>query len=70
MDRVGCDFKDIESTINDIITEFGTYKLNSIREALRNGSLGMYGQTFRLSTQEICIWIRKYSYDKNSRLGI
>lgn len=62
MERVGLDFKDIDSTIQDVISEFGHVNLKDIREALRNGSLGLYGQTFRLSTQEVCIWIRKNTF--------
>lgn len=62
MERVGMDFKDIDSTIQDLISEFGHIALKDIREALRSGSLGLYGQTFRLSTQEVCIWIRKKTF--------
>ncbi len=62
MERVGLDFKDLDSTIQDLISEFGHVSLKDIREALRNGSLGLYGQTFRLSTQEVCIWIRKKTF--------
>lgn len=59
------DFKDINNTIQDIIAEFKYLTLKQIREALRNGSLGLYGNTFRLSTQEVCIWIRKHTQTKS-----
>lgn len=36
-----------------------------ILKAIRNGSLGRYGKTFKLSTQEICIWIREYADDND-----
>lgn len=65
MDRVGMDFKDINNTIQDIRAEFKYLTLKQIREALRNGSLGLYGNTFRLSTQEVCIWIRKHTQTKS-----
>lgn len=65
MDRVGMDFKDINNTIEDIRAEFKYLTLKQIREALRNGSLGLYGNTFRLSTQEVCIWIRKHTQIKS-----
>ncbi len=31
-----------------------------IAGALENGSLGVYGKTYRLSMQEMCIWVREY----------
>jgi hypothetical protein len=27
---------------------------------LRNGGLGKYGRTYKLSTQEVCYWIREH----------
>jgi hypothetical protein len=32
----------------------------TIRQALRNGGLGKYGRTYKLSTQEVCYWIREH----------
>lgn len=51
---------DITEMVRDILTEFPRLDSERITEALRNGSLGKYGRTFRLSTQEVCFWIREY----------
>ena len=66
MERLNMDFKNIDTTALDIFTEFKYMKLPMIIEALRKGSLGAYGSTFRLNTQEVCIWIRKYNESKAS----
>jgi len=50
----------IDGMIKDILTEFPRLQSEKITEAIRNGSLGKYGRTFRLSTQEVCYWIREY----------
>lgn len=60
MERLGMDFKNIDRTTKDIEQEFRLCTLKQIREALRNGSLGLYGRTYKLSTQEVCVWIREY----------
>ena len=65
MERTGLEFLNIDSTINDIITEFEYTNLFEIIESLRLGSLGKYGRSFKLSTQEVCYWIREYKKAKN-----
>jgi hypothetical protein len=70
MHRLGMDFKDITMTSNDIVTEFNFMSLKQIREALRNGSLGKYGRTYKLSTQEVCFWIREYLKANKNKLGL
>jgi hypothetical protein len=70
MERLGMDFKNISLTTNDIITEFNYMSLKQIREALRNGSLGKYGRTYKLSTQEVCFWIREYLKANKNKLGL
>ena len=37
-------------------------------QVLKNGASGLYGATFRLSDQVICIWIRKYLESKKQPL--
>ena len=54
---------DITNMVNDIQKEFKDLDDEVIITAFRNGSLGMYGQTYRLNTQMLCIWIRKYLED-------
>lgn len=51
----------IDAMVKDILEEFPKLTSDKITEAIRNGSLGKYGRTFRLSTQEVCYWIRKYT---------
>lgn len=51
---------DVSALIKDVLTEFPNVDINKIITALRNGGLGKYGRTFRLSTQEVCFWIREY----------
>jgi len=57
----------METTVNaidyvaeTIIVEFKELTCEQIIEALRNGGLGKYGRTYKLTIQEICIWIRTY----------
>ncbi len=70
MERTDLDLKDIVSTANDILDEFYYLKLSEVNESLRNGSLGKYGRTFKLNTQEVCVWIRQFilERDKNKSL--
>jgi hypothetical protein len=54
----------IDNMVKDVINEFGDVQKDDIIKAIRNGGLGMYGKTYKLSTQEICIWIRSYLKEK------
>lgn len=51
---------DIENTVQDIISEFYHIPQEKIIKAIRVGSLGRYGLTYKLTTQQICIWIREF----------
>lgn len=65
-DRTGTtppEVKVIDSMVEDIFSEFPKLNEDQIKKALRNGGLGMYGKTYKLTTQELCIWIRRY-YDE------
>jgi hypothetical protein len=44
----------------DVYSEFKILDSDLIVTALRNGSLGKYGKTYKLNVQEICIWIREH----------
>jgi len=70
MERLDMEFKNIDNTINDICTEFGYIKLSNIKDAIRKGGLGQYGRSYRLSTQEVCYWIREYLKENKNKLGI
>lgn len=45
---------------SDVFSEFKTLDSDIIIAAIRNGSLGKYGKTYKLNVQEICIWIREH----------
>jgi hypothetical protein len=55
---------DITLLVKDVLEEFPRVKETDLISAIRNGGLGMYGRTFRLSTQEVCYWIRQYTNPK------
>jgi hypothetical protein len=57
----------IDNMVKDVINEFGRHQKDDIIKAIRNGGLGLYGKTFKLSTQEICICIRSYLTDKQNK---
>lgn len=61
----------IDNMVKDIVSEFPRINPEEIVKAIRNGSLGKYGKTYKLSTQEVCIWIREYLKEKNKvNIGI
>jgi len=66
MQRTEMELKNIDETIDDIYSEFGHINLGDIKKAIRNGSLAKYGRTYKLSTQEICFWIREFLKSKDS----
>lgn len=68
--RTDLKFKNIVESHTDVLNEFSNIPIDKIQKAIRNGSLGKYGQTYRLSTQEICRWIREYNKPKTTKLGI
>jgi hypothetical protein len=68
MERTEQDLKNIDNTIQDICLEFPFLKLKTLKEILRIGGLAKYGRTFKLSTQEICFWIREYQKQNKSNL--
>lgn len=70
MQRVNHDFPEIDRTIEDVISEFSFMPIKDVRQALRNGSLGRYGLSYRLSTQEVCVWILKYLDSQKSKLNL
>lgn len=53
---------DIKDAIEVILQEpeFKKLTLQNVVEALKKGGLGHYGKTYKLSTQEICIWLREF----------
>ena len=67
--RTGKNLLNIDETMIDIQQEFKHLKPEQIIKAIRNGSLGLYGSTYNLSTQQVCIWIREYLKPSKSSNG-
>ena len=67
-ERVQLNLNNLKQTATDIYNEFGLVTLKIITEALRQGSLGAYGKSYKLNTQEICIWIREYRNSKKQTM--
>lgn len=63
-ERTNTEVINIEKMSFDIITEFSKCEDEDFKKAIRNGGLGKYGRTYKLSTQEICIWVREYLKEK------
>lgn len=59
-ERTNQPISDVNNMVRDVYSEFSTKDINQITKAIKNGSLGLYGRTYRMSTQEVCIWIREY----------
>lgn|SRR5690606_198338 len=59
-DRTSTEPFNIDNMVADIHAEFGHLSVNEVMKAIRNGSLGAYGRTYKLCTQEVCVWIRAY----------
>jgi hypothetical protein len=53
----------------DIKQEFKDLTVERIIKAIRNGSLGYYGITYKLTTQQICFWIRESLKPSKSSTG-
>lgn len=66
-ERTATEPYDMQNMVKDILTEFSNIKNDDITLAIRNGSLGKYGKTYKFSTQEVCIWIREYLKQKNTK---
>lgn len=63
--RTGTEFdKHLANSIYfDAVEAFPDITLDEFTQALKNGGLGMYGKTYKLTSQEVCIWIRNYLND-------
>lgn len=60
VERTGSTAFNPKNLIKDVLDEFKDVNINLITEAIKKGSLGAYGRTYKMSTQEVCIWIREY----------
>lgn len=68
MQRTGTTELNIQEAIKDVTDEFRLMKDERLIQAIRNGSLGKYGKTYKLTTQVICIWIREYLKETNKNV--
>jgi len=64
-ERVGLMPEHISNISNDLKSAFPTAKDEIIIEVIKEGALGAYGRTYRMSSQEICIWVRGYLKIRN-----
>lgn len=67
MQRTEMEMKNLDTCIEDIASEFSYLNLYQIKEAIRLGSLAKYGRSYKLSTQEVCFWIREYLKENKSK---
>lgn len=58
--RVGMEATDIKLIVADVLQTFQNVDKKVILEAIKKGSLGCFGRTYRLSSQEVCLWVREY----------
>lgn len=68
-ERTNTPIFNIDNLTKDISSEFKNRELSVITKAIRNGSLGAYGRTYKLSTQEVCIWIREYIKENKNKVS-
>lgn len=66
-DRLNISFE-CKNIINDIRACYPDLQTKYITEAIKQGSMGVYGRTYRFSFQEVSIWIREYK--KNNRTNL
>lgn len=64
-ERTGTTPFNIDNMVTDIESEFKYLPTDELIKAIRNGGLGAYGITYKLTTQSICFWIREYIKAEN-----
>jgi len=64
MQRTNTEIISFELTLKDILIEFNNKKIIDVIEAIRQGGLGRYGITYKLTTQIVCYWINQYLKEK------
>ena len=69
-ERTATEPYNIDYMILDIATEFPKLSDDELTTAIRNGSLGKYGKVYKLSTTEVCFWIREYLEDERFLLKV
>lgn len=56
---------DIDGMCEDVVGFFPELGEKDFAEAIKRGALGYYGKTYKMSAQEVCIWIKKYKDEKS-----
>jgi len=64
MQKTDCEIKNIDWLIIDIVSEFGNKKTIDILEAIKQGSIGKFGISFKLTTRVVGYWINQYLKEK------
>lgn len=55
---------DLDIIIQDLQSVFQKeISISSVINAIKKGSTGLYGRTYKMSFQEICVWVRCYKND-------
>lgn len=67
-ERVNLPVFNTDNLCRDVLTEFKDLNIQTITKAIRRGSLGFYGKTYRMSTQELCIWINSYCKENKQEI--
>lgn len=50
----------IDNLVNDISNKYKNLPNEIMLTAIKRGALGEFGRTYRMSTQEVCIWVNKH----------
>tara|TARA_R110000868_G_scaffold14021_1_gene65427 strand:+ start:19650 stop:19970 length:321 start_codon:yes stop_codon:yes gene_type:complete len=50
----------IDNLVNDISNKYKNLPNEIMLTAIKKGALGEFGRTYRMSTQEVCIWINEH----------
>jgi hypothetical protein len=66
-DRLNIEVFDFTKIIAEVKSNFSYVQEKEILKAMKNGALGKYGRTYKLSTQEVCFWIYSYLKEKESK---
>lgn len=58
--RVNVQPERIMGISDDVKRAFPKIEEKDLIEAIKRGALGEFGRTYRMSTQEVCIWVREH----------
>ena len=69
-ERTATEPYNIDNMIVDVTTESPNLSENDFTKAIINGSLGKYEKVYKLSTTEVCFWIREFLEDERFLLKV